>query len=311
MQTRALVEAAMLITIFVVFTLIAFYLPFGVIVTLVLALPHALISYRHGWRMGVLALIAATILVFLILDPLSAISAVGLFATVGVIIGHGARVWSSGRTLLWSSMVASVVYILLILLVSQVMGFDMYAQMLGFYEEALEQAAQSYSDMGVGELNTDSVVKAIQEMATTLKPAILLLLGFMPAYVSYRMFMILGKRLKIKIPPVPLMHEWSFPAWTGILYVIGNVLQLVLKDQAMVQMVAKNLSFIFVWPVLGQGISLIVLFLRKYFPSKLFFFFVLFMLLTSPLLSNMLILLGLFDMFFNYRGWVKERRSQE
>lgn len=75
----ATVEAGLLTTLAIIFTIIGTYVPFLTIFVTIVAVPLSLIGIRHGLRMLIPALIASSILSFMV-GGLPTLMSVGLMA---------------------------------------------------------------------------------------------------------------------------------------------------------------------------------------------------------------------------------------
>jgi uncharacterized protein YybS (DUF2232 family) len=138
-------------------------------------------------------------------------------------------------------------------------------------------------------------------------PAMVLIFGFMTAYVNFLFFGIVGRRLRLDVPKTPLIYDIRLPKWLGALFIVGVALMLYGQEGTMIHYIGMNLSLLFTLPVLFQGLALAVVFMRQYIKSFLFYILLFIVVLTNPFLTQIATILGLFDIFFDYRGWLKER----
>ncbi len=310
MRTRTLTEASLFTAIFVVMALMSFYLPAVVyLFVLIMALPHAVLTYRHGIKVGVLSTVASILILILLMDIVVAFTVVAMFATVGVALGYGAARFSAGWTIMIGTLVGAVGFAVLLLIVTQLVGIDIYNDTINIYRETLKTAFDN------GQLGTafefENVEQVLDLLGRTLKPAMILLIGLMLSYINYRTLQAIGTRFKIDVPKMKSLFQWRFPTWVGVVYVLGNVLVFVSAPESMIKMVGLNINFIFSIPVVLQGISLSVIFFSKYIRSKIFYLILLIVIFANQLLMKIVSILGLFDMLFNYREWVLEKGDKK
>lgn len=305
MGTQPLTEAALLVAIFVILALGVAYLPImSVLMLLVLSVPHAVLTWKRGLKVGLLAVVAAAIILFLFVDIVTAFMLVNLFALVGVAVGYLSKRYSAGKTLFISTLVGALSFGLVLFAVEIISGLDLIADMVSVYEQTFLAINES---VGIVKLDIEAINTHLEMLATYLKPALILVFGFMVAFVNFKFFGIVGRRLELDVPRVPTLFEWRFPKWLGFGYVLGVALMYFAQEESMLNYLGMNISIILKWLLLFQGMALVMKFMRQYIKSRLFYMLLFIGILASPFIKQLVVILGLFDIFFDYQGWLEER----
>lgn len=305
MKTNSLTESALLVSIFTILSLAVMYIPIiSVLIMLALAVPHAVLTWRNGLKAGLIAVVASAVVLSLFIDIVSTFIFVTLFALVGTVIGYCSKRYSAGTTLVAGAVVGSVSFGLVVFVVEIITGLDMFNEMISVYEQSIISLGEKTEAFS---FDVEAIKRQLELLTTYLKPAVLVIFGFMTSYINFKFFGIIGRRLRMEIPDVPSIFEWSFPKWLAAAYVLGTALMYFTQAETMLNYVGMNISIVLTWPVLFQGMALVIAFLGQYIKSRLFFFLLFIVILTNSFIMQIVIILGLFDIFFDYQGWLKER----
>ena len=206
--------------------------------------------------------------------------------------------------MLYAAIITSICFAIVLIAVGGIMGIDIWGEMVTSYQVSVAMMAEGGQLEG---FDVEALIEQIGRLGAILKPSLLVLFGFMSAYLNYRMFQRVSRRFKINVPPMPNLFEWRFPTWVGLAYVISYMLAQFIPDTNVMYQVGLNIKNIFYWPVMLQGLSLVVIFFGRYIRSKLFYVLITIVIFTNFMLQSIVVLIGLFDMFFDYRGWIKEK----
>lgn len=305
MKTNSLTESALLVSVFTILSLAVMYIPvISVLIMLVLSVPHAVLTWRNGLKAGLVAVVAAAAVLSLFIDIISTFIFVTLFALVGTVIGYCSKRYSAGKTLVAGAVIGSISFGLVVFVVEIITGLDMFAEMISVYEQSIISLGESTDTFS---FDVEVIKRQLELLTIYLKPAVLVIFGFMTSYINFKFFSIIGRRLRMEIPDVPSIFEWSFPKWLAAGYVIGTALMYFTQAETMLNYAGMNISIILTWPVLFQGMALVIAFIGQYIKSRLFFFLLFIVILTNSFIMQIVIILGLFDIFFDYQGWLKER----
>lgn len=314
MQTKALTESSLLTALFVILAMATVFIPaLSAISLLLLSLPHAFISYKHGVKTGIISLVVSSFLLVLLLgDIVTAFTTVTMFASVGVALGAGVKKLSAGKTIMLGAVVGGISFAILITVVANFLKIDIYGDTIKIYEQSLKAMTENgWLAKALKGVDYSQIENMLQLAKGVLKPSLVLGVGFMVSYINYKMFQIVGARFKIKVPRMKSLFEWTFPVWVGVVFVLGNILVLLGANNSLLYSIGLNIHIVFQWPVILQGMSLMIMFFSKYIRSKIFFILLIILVFMNPLLLKIVSFVGLFDMLFNYRSFVLEKGDKK
>ena len=265
MQTKKLTEASLSVTIFVILALIAFYIPaMAIIMILVLATPHAVLTWRQGLKAGLMAVVVSGMILALFLDIITAFILITLFAMVGTAIGYSAKRMTPGKVLLVGTLVGAVSFSVLLIVVMQITGIDMFGDMIKVYQEAILAVNEASNLVN---LDTEALINQISLLTGYLMPAMIILFGFMTSYVNFMFFGLVGRRIGLKVPKTPLIYDISLPKWFGAVFLVGTALMIFSTSETVPYYIGMNISLLFTYPIIFQGLALAFVFMRQYIKS--------------------------------------------
>jgi len=305
MRTNSLTEAALLVAIFTILSLAVMYIPvISALMMLVLAVPHAVLTWRNGLKAGLVAVVASAIVLSLLMDIISAFMFVTLFALVGTVIGYCAKRYSAGKTMVAGALVGSVSFGMVVYIVELVTGMDIFSDMISVYEQSIITLGETSDSIS---FDTEAIKRQLELLTTYLKPAVLIIFGFMTAYINFKFFGIIGRRLKLDVQKVPSIFQWSLPRFVAVLYIFGTLIMYFTQAETTINYIGMNISIILTWPILFQGVALAIAFMDQYIKSRIFYLLLFIVIVTNSFIMQIVVILGLFDIIFDYQGWLKER----
>ena len=307
-KTASMVEGGILASIAIVFALISVYLPFlGVIVNLIWPVPVLLLGVRHGLKASLMCLTVAGIIIAILINPIQAISVVFGFGFIGISLGYAINQrWSPLKTMMIGS-VASLLSKGAVLLISIVlMGINPLTVQLAATGQALEQALAIYQTLGF-------TAEQLQAIRTTMETTIGLLKYIMPAgfalasvvdtYLNYLIAKKILSRLGNPQPDFLEFRLWQIPGY--ILWIYGVSLLLVTfynqQPDNLLYLIGVNLQMVTNVILLIQGLSIVYYYIHyKNWPNFLKSLIVI-LLFSSQFLVQVIVLMGAFDVVFDYR----------
>ena len=143
-------------------------------------------------------------------------------------------------------------------------------------------------------------------------PGAIVAFSFIEGYLNFAATGMLLRRLNIQDTPRLLpFKDWRFPKWVVYFYAIALIgmywstkYELTLLNQ-----VSMNLWLLMTILTLLQGISLLCYATCKYNLSKALRGFILILILLNGIFAQMLSIVGLFDILFDYRTRFQKRDS--
>ena len=303
-----LTESGLLTALSVVLALMAVYLPFiGFLLVLFWPLPLVVLVVRHGLRWGVMATVAAGILMGVLVEPMLSLRLVVAFAPAGLLLGWAfAKGLSGVRTFLLTLLAAiagQAAAVGLLLLVTDVNPLVMQVEVL---QSSFDSSLQLYEEMGVsGEelARTREDIEQGLKMLNYLFPLVFILMGLFYAVAAYVAGGKVLKRLGHRVSQFPPFHEWRLPQF--FLYLFGFALVGLYwggtREIAWLYQLSLNANVLAIMAGLLQGIVLVHCLLRHYRVS-LFLRLVLYVfIIMNPFLAQVTAMTGLIDMLFDYR----------
>lgn len=315
MNTRALVEGALLAGLTAVLALIGIYIPIlRPLTNLIWAIPIVIAIVHHGPLTGLLSIGVAGMLIFVMSSPVEAVFLVLQFGGLALVYGYafykGLR---PGWTLLAGTGTA-VASILLVLFLSFLLFDVKPAEIIEEMRQTVEPTIEIYRNMGVFEKYQDAgfseetmrqMLTGFIEMIRLVVPAILIVYGIMSAFLNYLIAQkVLGK-LNIKVPALPPFRLWRLPWWTvwGFIAGLGANMLGSYWEIPLLSVIGANIMLVYGPVLLVLGFSVVSFFMHKYLEGALAYrllFLVIFLFFLQPMMVA-LACIGLADLLFNYR----------
>ena len=308
-QTKAITQGAMMIALFLILVAVAFYVPIINLIALIFApLPLAWYSatYNRNRSVGVaiVAIIASLLIGNILIIPFSLI-----LATTGFIIGDCLRQKKSkiylflatGTTIL---LTFAVQYMVLV----RFLNVDFIAQSLTLARESYETAFEYSAGITGQEVPREQIEQIFQTLEMTM-PSSITLTVFLMTFIVISVTLPILKRLKVEVPKFAPFRDMRLPRAILWYYLIVLSINLFIQPEfgTTLYVVILNLSMI-LWVLLTlQGISLIHYTIDTFnYPT---FLKVLATILAIPLYS-FVVLIGIVDLGFNLRDWIKEKSEK-
>jgi uncharacterized protein YybS (DUF2232 family) len=308
---RPLVESALLAALGALFILVAFYVPLlGMFATLISPLPTAFVVIRHGVRWGVLSSFVTLAVLFPFLSPITAITLMTVYGTMGVALGYSVRrSLPAERTIglmTGASMVGVAVDMLGAYLVTGLTLPQLAEQTAKVFNEVFEMSQRI---MGGNPALEGMMQTVTPEMIMRTLPAGFLLGSLFLAWVNYEVVRRVLPRFGYTVEPLRPFSRWIMPEATGHVWLLAFVgLQLspfyAEKLPFLAVVVDNVLPMAMLVLLLDAASALCFFLLRSGFAggvAGLFTSMAVFMALSSPLLGFGAQLFGMIDVLFDLR----------
>ncbi|TYP57432.1 YybS family protein [Thermosediminibacter litoriperuensis] len=308
-STKAVVEGALLSAIAIILSLFSMYVPaLGLFLDLVLPVPVIILGMRHGLKISLLSVAVTGLVTAMFSGPLRALTVVLSFGLMGTGMGWALkknyppfRVFAVGAVAALASNVA------LFLLSLMIMGINPFLQEIAAYREGLSAAAEIYNRMGVNPETVKTAIEMYEKMLDIMPlviPAILVLASVTSAFLSYQISRLVLKRLGYGIEDFPPFWQWRMPVYTVFLFLLGQIAVIleVYWPAGILKQLGFNLQMIFIFAFFVQGLSILSFYLGKYNVSKPVRALVVLFVFTNPFFAQLILLAGMMDTFFNFRG---------
>lgn len=304
-QTRKLVHSSVVIVLFTIIMLITFYVPLVSIVAMGFALlPIAWLAATYDRANAIVVAIIASSITFIYGGIIMLLTSI-VFAVAGLVIGDAIRNKKSKIYLFMSTGLAllftfSILYIALAKFFN--LDFVKISQEIAktSYEQSIKMAEQFPLQQPV---TRESLDEAFRLMEAAL-PSTIIISAFLLAFVLISINLPLLKRFKIDVPKFAPFKKMRLPRAVLWYYLIALSISLFVQPEigTILYVATLNASLILWLLLVLQGLSFIFFLLDEYKSPS--FLKGLVVIIAIPLYS-FIILLGIIDLGFNMREYVK------
>lgn len=303
MSTRALVEGALLTAITILFCVLDAYIP---IFALVYPVPIVVLVVRRGVRAGALATFIAVLGTSALTGPLQGLTVLAKVGIVGITLGACLnRRLSAARTIILTG-VAVVVSVGLTLAVS-ILVFDFnLGQLTQAVEEGLRRSIDIYRSIGLSQKDLAMLEQNLRQLVDIMKmtlPAAMFLAVAMISFIDFTIARLVLKRLGHEVASLPQFSQWRIPWYWGWGYIAGGAIMLLGQGHKMdlAFKAGLNIMTVFSYVFLIQGLALVWFFMDKYRVSTAMRVLLVFFIIITRFLSQLLVWVGLFDAWLDLR----------
>ncbi|MBU4620951.1 hypothetical protein BV454_03755 [Bacillus altitudinis] len=312
-QTKALVEGAIMISIFAVMTLFYLYVPLLSIVFFMAApIPIILYTIRHGLKKGIAAGAIGIVISFLIGSINGLLSAPMLIA-----VGIGMGVFYSRRQPGQAIITGALIYLFSFLIYFVVSVQLFQVDILGVAKESIDQimpmVESTLKQSGASDQDIAKQLKQFREMQDTALnslPVALLIFVTLMSFVNHWFVRPLIKRFVPDMPALKKFKDMRLPKSMVWYYLLTLLLMLIQPEKgsflSLVQTSAFQILFIL---VLIQGFSFIFYYCHEKNISKVVPIFAVVLTILFPPIGVIVRIIGIADIGFDLREKVKTNNS--
>ncbi|MEG0074480.1 MAG: DUF2232 domain-containing protein [Eubacterium sp.] len=265
MKTKAMAEGAMFCALAVLLALICYYVPFLIVLYIFIPVPIVVLARKQGFKVSMISSVAATILLFLLVDPVTAVSFGMYLILVGCSLGYTYYKEKNGFIKLLIGYGSSFLVIILGIVLFQVISGQNYIDnMITMFATASTEALKIYENPGL--LSGDQMAQMgtmIDSLMNTLKlsiPGAFLILPFFLGWANVVFSDIILKRLRMPVVPLKKLSQWQLPKSlkTFLIVVIVFVLAIdLMKIEAVPQIYTFTITSIISTIYFIMGLSFI------------------------------------------------------
>lgn len=312
-QTKALVEGAIMISIFAVMTLFYLYVPLLAIIFFMAApIPIILYTIRHGLKKGIAAGAIGIVISFLIGSINGLLSAPMLIA-----VGIGMGVFYSRRQPGQAIITGALIYLFSFLIYFVVSVQLFQVDILGVAKESIDQimpmVESTLKQSGASDQDIVKQLKQFREMQDTALnslPVALLIFVTLMSFVNHWFVRPLIKRFVPDMPALKKFKDMRLPKSMVWYYLLTLLLMLIQPEKdsflSLVQTSAFQILFIL---VLIQGFSFIFYYCHEKNISKVVPIFAVVLTILFPPIGVIVRIIGIADIGFDLREKVKTNNS--
>ncbi|MEW4194751.1 YybS family protein [Bacillus altitudinis] len=312
-QTKALVEGAIMISIFAVMTLFYLYVPLlSIIFFMAAPIPIILYTIRHGLKKGIAAGAIGIVISFLIGSINGLLSAPMLIA-----VGVGMGVFYSRRQPGQAIITGALIYLFSFLIYFVVSVQLFQVDILGVAKESIDQimpmVESTLKQSGASDQDIAKQLKQFRELQDTALnslPVALLIFVTLMSFVNHWFVRPLIKRFVPGMPALKKFKDMRLPKSMVWYYLLTLLLMLIQPEKgsflSLVQTSAFQILFIL---VLIQGFSFIFYYCHEKNISKVVPIFAVVLTILFPPIGVIVRIIGIADIGFDLREKVKTNNS--
>lgn len=304
-KTKNLVQGSMTIALFTIIILLAFYVPVVSIVAMAFALlPIAWFAATHDRVNSIGVALVASIVPILFGGVMIVLAAI-VFTILGLVIGDAIRTKKSKIYLLMSTGIAllfsfALQYIVLVKLFEK----DFIKESLNIAKSSYRQSLKLTEQLPIQQPLTPEKLDEMFQLMEAALPSTVILSAFILAFVLISINLPLLKRFGIDVPKFAPFKMMRLPRAVLWYYLIVLSISMFVRPEVgtFLYIIILNASVV-LWLLLTlQGLSFIFFLLDEYKSPS--FLKGLVVIIAIPLYS-FIILLGIIDLGFNMREYVK------
>lgn len=310
MATRvtSMTESGLLAALTVIMALIGVYVPLlGTVAILMWPLPILVLIVRHGLKWGVMAVVVASVLTAVLIEPMASIRLALAFAPGGIALGIGFRnEWSPVRTLATGIVASMASKLAALALLFAITGIEPFSMQFDMMESSFDQTIEFYRGVGMSEDQLSEVKANLTENLSLMRllvPLMVVMMGLMDTLVNYYFGGKVLRRLGHEVKTLPPFTEWRLPPAFAYLFAFSLIGAYwgTTRNIDLLYRASLNLSMLATLAGLVEGVSVYMYASKHYQWSKFLTMFVITFVMLNAFLVRLLCLVGLFDMVFDYR----------
>ncbi|ADE57536.1 MULTISPECIES: YybS family protein [Aminobacterium] len=312
--TRSLVESSLLVGLAVVLFLAAQFLPVvGIVFSFLCPAPLVVMGLRHDIKKALLGVAVATGLITIFMGPIGALFFILGFGVLGVGLGILAKRFTRGvEIILYGILLSLGSKLLLMVIASKVMGVNPFSIDPVEVETMFNKIFAFYAGKG---LSPETIESMKQQVMMSLKiiplvfPALLTLAASVDCYLSYVISSAVIRRVGSGVlPPLPPFSNWRFPKsifWALLVSMVFSMVGMQQGQTSLLFRMGMNLKLLVNIIFLLQGLSVIWYYLSLKGIGAVVKWIALLLIVFIPFLSNVSLILGVADMWFDFRSRIR------
>ncbi|MCW1836913.1 YybS family protein [Bacillus xiamenensis] len=310
-QTKALVEGAIMISIFAVMTLFYLYVPLlSILFCLAAPIPIILYIIRHGLKKGIAAGAIGIVISFLI-GSINGLMSAPILIAVGIGMGVFYSRRQPGNAIITGALIYLFSFLIYFVVSVQLFQIDILGaakesidQMMPMVESVLKQSGASEQDIA----KQLKQFRELQDTALSALPVTLLIFVTLVSFVNHWFVRPLLKRFVPDMPVLKKFKDMRLPKSMVWYYLLTLLLMLIQSEKGsflwLVQTSAFQILYIL---VLIQGFSFIFYYCHEKNISKVVPIFAIVLTILFPPIGVVVRIIGIADIGFELRDKVKNK----
>lgn len=306
-KTKKISEAGILSAIIILQAILILYVPvFGGIISIFWPTSFVILTKRNGYNLSVIVLFICFILVFLFTNFTNALILVLGFGIGGIGLGYSLKKeYSFKKNIIITISIFFISNVSLLYIIKFLTGIDLYdinqlkisfSNILQFYQK-IEISKQQINEY-------QSTINYVIDNISKSLPAILFLIACSYTLINYWFSVKLLNRFGEKIRELPVFINLRFSKLYSLYFFICIILYCFCNSHNLniSKIINMNIIILLVFLLFIQGLSIIFFLFDKYKIKKMIRIIILFFLFYSSILTQLLILISIYDSFFDCRN---------
>ncbi|SHI81301.1 Uncharacterized conserved protein YybS, DUF2232 family [Dethiosulfatibacter aminovorans DSM 17477] len=306
LKTKRLTDAALATSILTIFAMIgSFLIPY---IDFIYPLPAILLAKRQDWKISTMALVAASIIIFVLTGMVQTslyyfVLYTPMASVMCYFISKDERPWKS---IVFGGVAYLLSFVVMIMLMQAFMGINFVDQIRETFVESLniqESLLSHFEGMEEQLEATRSMYDAMLNAFVVLMPGIIIISALSMSAVNYMAAYKMGRRLRVKLVPIGRFSRFRLPnnIAIGILvFAAGSYLisqtNIVNSDTLM-----ANLVFMFQIMFFIQGLAVVRFMMDRYKIKKFLRVVIIIGIIFNSYLMMATTFMGMFDQIFDFR----------
>lgn len=316
MNTRVITEGALITALTIIIALISYYVPFfSALIYFLVPIPTIIFYKRYGGIPAVLECLASSILLLFFMGFLNALLLASNIVFPGLLLGYSYYNEKSGETRIISGYIGYLITIIIELAVAQIItGVPFVEDFINEMNSITQSLTESYRAAGLldgtqGEALLENI-ETFKQTFEMLLPTIVLCIPLLMSWCSVLVNDLFFKRIKLKYKPLKPITEWKINTFSKNILAITTIIVVLLgymiTDPAF-EIYIFTLETIITGFYTIMGFVFIFWLIQVKFNTKFFFLriSVVICCIVFSILMSFVTLLGVFDVYFNIRRFVK------
>lgn len=322
-NTKALIEAGLITALTVVIMLINVYVPIiSMFVTFILPIPITVLYIRHNYKVTLGSVIVSGILIAILYNPLSALTATILFGLTGLTLGYCIKYDKKVST--------TITFLSIAIAIGYIANFFIYTifidkggllgfvnQVSGAIKQSIEINKSLYEKMGVPS-NQIAMMEKSFEMITPdflmrIMPFVIISTSVFSAYLNYTITRVILKKLKYEVKEIKPFTQLYITTRVGTLIAIFLVIGLLMNKKNMIagQYIVTSTEIILQMIFLIDGLAVAAYYLKNKFNISKKIIVLILVFTTFSQLWVFYLYIGLADMLIDFRKLDPYRRMEK
>lgn len=290
-NTRALLEGALLVSLSIVMTTISLVFPFlGNIILLLTPLPYIVLAVRWDSQLSILASIVTTVILMLLLGPEFLLLSLFFSGLIGVAMGAAFEEEFAPQIVIAIGTAAVLISFILNLAITVYMfEIDILKQLTS----SLNFSGELYRQLGISQAAVDQIISELFKLIKNTYLVLFLCGGLLTSSLNYYFSVkVLDKIGKFDYPGLGFLQSFKLPRIIVIIYLVSFFFSGVIW---------QNIYILGTFLLMSEGGIVVI-----YFQDKINNLLLLLGVLFLPVFLQVVLFVGIADVLFDFRKLEKE-----